>query len=33
MNKRHYKNKLRKRNRKKITPYDIALMIKKDKGE
>lgn len=25
-NKRHYKNKLKKRNRKKITPYGIAKM-------
>lgn len=31
-NKRHCKNKLRKRNRKKITPFDIAKMERKQKG-
>ena len=31
MNKRHFKNKLRKRNRKKITPFDIAKIERKNK--
>ena len=32
-NKRHCKNKLRKRNRKKITPFDIAKMEREQKAK